>query len=57
MLRVLRSSALIESVFLKTFSGSAISSKQYVIKDHYDFDQKVSYSDTFIIDSIDFPVY
>lgn len=43
MLRVLRSSALIESVFLKTFSCSAISPLKYVIKDHYDFDQKVSF--------------
>lgn len=41
MLRVLRSSALIETVFLKTFSCSAVNPKQFIIKDHYDFDQKV----------------
>ncbi|KAL1397906.1 hypothetical protein pipiens_009377 [Culex pipiens pipiens] len=49
MLRIFRSSVLGERFIRKTFSFSAVAAKQFVIKDHYEFDQKVINSENPVI--------
>lgn len=41
MLRLMKSAISAESVLRKTLSCSAVATKTFVIKDHYEFDQKV----------------
>lgn len=43
MLRLLKPSQapILKRIYRKSLSCSAVSTKRYVIKDHYDFDQKV----------------
>ncbi|XP_053695072.1 thioredoxin, mitochondrial [Sabethes cyaneus] len=49
MLRIFRNPSLGQRFIRKTFSFSAIATKQFVIKDHYEFDQKVINSDNPVI--------
>ncbi|XP_035780442.1 thioredoxin, mitochondrial-like [Anopheles albimanus] len=49
MLRIFRNSILGERIIRKTFSFSAVAAKRFVIKDHYEFDQKVINSDNPVI--------
>ncbi|XP_062563650.1 thioredoxin, mitochondrial isoform X2 [Armigeres subalbatus] len=49
MQRMIRSTLLGQRFIRKTFSFSAVANKQYVIKDHYEFDQKVINSDNPVI--------
>lgn len=42
MLRIFRNPILGERIIRKTFSFSAVAAKRFVIKDHYEFDQKVN---------------
>ncbi|KXJ78042.1 thioredoxin, mitochondrial [Aedes albopictus] len=49
MLRMVRNPLLGQRFIRKTFSFSAVSNKQFVIKDHYEFDQKVINSDNPVI--------
>ena len=46
MLRIFRNAILDKRITRKTFSFSAIAAKRYVIKDHYEFDQKVNNNNT-----------
>lgn len=41
MLRIMKSAISADSVLRKTLSCSAVATKTFVIKDHYEFDQKV----------------
>uniref|UniRef100_A0A9I3CJN6 Thioredoxin domain-containing protein n=1 Tax=Anopheles culicifacies TaxID=139723 RepID=A0A9I3CJN6_9DIPT len=49
MLRIFRNAILDKRITRKTFSFSAVAAKRYVIKDHYEFDQKVINSDNPVI--------
>ncbi|XP_058058702.1 thioredoxin, mitochondrial [Anopheles bellator] len=49
MLRIFRNAILGERIIRKTFSFSAVAAKRFVIKDHYEFDQKVINSDNPVI--------
>ncbi|ETN65017.1 thioredoxin, mitochondrial [Anopheles aquasalis] len=49
MLRIFRNPILGERIIRKTFSFSAVAAKRFVIKDHYEFDQKVINSDNPVI--------
>ncbi|XP_055607881.1 thioredoxin, mitochondrial [Uranotaenia lowii] len=49
MLRLFRNPILGQRFTRKTFSFSAVAAKRYVIKDHYEFDQKVINSDNPVI--------
>ncbi|XP_055545180.1 thioredoxin, mitochondrial [Wyeomyia smithii] len=49
MLRIFRNPNLGQRFIRKTFSFSAVATKQFVIKDHYEFDQKVINSDNPVI--------
>ncbi|KFB35518.1 hypothetical protein ZHAS_00002286 [Anopheles sinensis] len=42
MLRIFRNTLLDKRIIRKTFSFSAVAAKRFVIKDHYEFDQKVN---------------
>ncbi|XP_058448298.1 thioredoxin, mitochondrial [Malaya genurostris] len=49
MLRILRNPGLGQRFIRKTFSFSAVATKQFVINNHYEFDQKVINSDNPVI--------
>uniref|UniRef100_A0A182ILN9 Uncharacterized protein n=1 Tax=Anopheles atroparvus TaxID=41427 RepID=A0A182ILN9_ANOAO len=49
MLRIFRNPLLDKRIIRKTFSFSAVAAKRFVIKDHYEFDQKVINSDNPVI--------
>ncbi|XP_058822229.1 thioredoxin, mitochondrial [Topomyia yanbarensis] len=49
MLRIFRNPGLGQRFIRKTFSFSAVATKQFVIKDHYEFDQKVINSENPVI--------
>uniref|UniRef100_T1D5A7 Putative thioredoxin-like protein n=1 Tax=Psorophora albipes TaxID=869069 RepID=T1D5A7_9DIPT len=49
MLRIFCNPALGQRFIRKTFSFSAVATKQFIIKDHYEFDQKVINSDNPVI--------